>query len=253
MVMDEEMQDEFGTMADWTREAVGRLGDEHAMPAACRGSGRPSGLDWLLTRLETTPDDSLLDVGAGLGGPAAFAREQSGVRPVCLDPMEQACAAAASLFRLPALVGEGSRLPFASGSFGWAWSLGTLCTTDEKEAWMTELRRVMRPAGRLGLLVLVATGESFRVPWGNAFPSRAELSELLGRTGFTVVDETWSDHLADADDTWQRREDEVEAAIRDAHGDDDRYMTVKAQERRMGDLIESGRIRGRLLVAAASA
>ena len=55
MGVDEQMQDEFGTMAAWTRQAVSDLGPDHAMPAACRGSGRPSGLDWLLTRLGPQP------------------------------------------------------------------------------------------------------------------------------------------------------------------------------------------------------
>jgi SAM-dependent methyltransferase len=253
MAVDEAMEDEFGTMAAWTHEAVVGLGPEHAMPAACRGSGRPSALEWLLTRLGPAAGSPLLDVGAGLGGPAAFAREQTDVRPVCVDPMGQASAAAAALFRLPALVGEGARLPFASGSFAIAWSLGTLCTTEEKAVWLAELRRVLHPSGRLGLLVVMSTGESFRVPWGNAFPSGADLTRLLAAAGFGVVDEVWADDLAEADATWRRREEAVDAAIRDAHGDDDRYLTVKRQERRMGELLELGQVRGRLVVAAGQA
>ncbi|MDV3220846.1 class I SAM-dependent methyltransferase [Intrasporangium sp.] len=252
MVVDDEMQDEFGTMAAWTREAVTELGADHAMPAACRGSGRPSGLDWLLARLEPQSGGLLLDVGAGLGGPAAYARARAGVRPVCVDPMGQASAATSALFGLPALVGEGARLPFMDRAAGLVWSLGTLCTTDDKATWLAELRRILRPGGRLGLLVVTATGESFSVPWGNAFPSVHELTALLTAAGFTVLDEIWSDELADADAVWQGREDAVEAAVRAAHGHDDRYAAIKLQERRMGELLESGRIRGRLLVAATS-
>jgi SAM-dependent methyltransferase len=220
------------------------------MPAACRGSGRPSGLDWLLARLGGQAGDVLLDVGAGLGGPAAYAREQAAFHPVCLDPMSEASAAASALFGLPALVGEGARLPFVDRALGLVWSLGTLCTTDDKASWLAELRRILQPGGRLGLLVVSATGESFSVPWGNAFPSGHELTALLGAAGFTVLDEIWSDELAEADAGWQRREDAVEAAVRAAHGHDDRYTTVKDQERRMGELLESGKVRGRLLVAA---
>ncbi|GAA6524233.1 class I SAM-dependent methyltransferase [Intrasporangium sp. DVR] len=252
MVVDEEMQDEFGTMAAWTWEAVTGLGHDHAIPAACRGSGRPSGLDWLLARLGPAPGDPLLDVGAGLGGPAAYARSRTGVRPVCLEPMGQAAAAAARLFSLPALVAEGARLPLPAESFGFAWSLGTLCTTDEKAAWLAELRRVLRPGARLGLLVVLATHESFRVPWGNAFPNGDELAGLLAAAGFTVVDEAWTDDLPAPDDEWQRLEDEVDAAVERAHGHDQRHATVKEHERRMGDLVESGRVRGRLLVARAA-
>ena len=99
----------------------------------------------------------------------------------------------------------------------------------------------------------MSTGESFRVPWGNAFPSGADLTRLLAAAGFGVVDEVWADDLAEADATWRRREEAVDAAIRDAHGDDDRYLTVKRQERRMGELLELGRVRGRLVVAAGQA
>ena len=249
MGVDEQMQDEFGTMAAWTRQAVSDLGPDHAIPAACRGSGRPSGLDWILTRLGPQPAGRLLDVGAGLGGPAAYAKIHTALRPVCVEPMRQAAAGAASLFGLPALVGDGARLPFASGSFRFAWSLGTLCTTDQKGVWLAELRRVLRPKGRLGLLVVMATSDSFDVPWGNAFPSEEELTWLLGAAGFMVLDAVWSDDLAPADATWQRLEDEVEVAVRDAHGADARYATVKEQERNLGELLESGRVRGRLLVA----
>lgn len=251
MLIDEEMQDEFGTMAAWTREAVERLGPDHAIPAACRGSGRPSGLDWLLDRMEVERGARLLDVGAGLGGPAAYAREQAGILPVCLEPMRPAAGASAALFDLPSLVAEGARLPIADGSFRLAWSLGTLCTTDEKAVWLAELRRVLEDGARLGLLVVMATGESFEVPWGNAFPSSQELTTLLTAAGFTVRDEAWTDDLAPTPERWERLEDEVQSAVREAHGADARYATVQDQERRMGHLVEAGRVRGRLLVATA--
>jgi hypothetical protein len=99
----------------------------------------------------------------------------------------------------------------------------------------------------------MSTEESFSVPWGNAFPSEEELTRLLAGAGFDVVDGVWADDLAEADATWHRREEAIEGAIRAAHGDDDRYVTVKRQEQRMGELLEAGRVRGRLLVAAGQA
>ena len=44
---DDAMALEFDVLSDWTREAVGHLGDDHALPAACRGSASPSPLAWL--------------------------------------------------------------------------------------------------------------------------------------------------------------------------------------------------------------
>jgi SAM-dependent methyltransferase len=250
--MAEPMQDEFGTMARWTVEAVTALGPDHAIPAACRGSGTPAVLDWLLERLATSPATRLLDVGAGLGGPAAYGRERTGLHAVCVDPMGAACRAASSCFTLPALVGDAARLPFADGSFDAAWSLGTLCTTEHKEAWLRELRRVLRDGASLGLLVLVGTPVGFTTSSGNAFPSDDELGELLVRAEFAVTDREWSANLPDAEGRWQALESEVDDAIARQHGRDPRYVRVKEQERALGQLLEARRIQGRLIVARAA-
>ncbi|GAC1345900.1 MAG: hypothetical protein NVSMB29_20240 [Candidatus Dormibacteria bacterium] len=53
---------------------------------------------WLLDRLQLEPGQTFLDVGAGVGGPAAFARRERGVRPLLTDPELGACRAARSLF-----------------------------------------------------------------------------------------------------------------------------------------------------------
>ena len=60
---------EFGTVAEWTAVVAARLGPDYAIPAACRGSGQPAALDWLLEGLGPVPGEPLVDVGAGLGGP----------------------------------------------------------------------------------------------------------------------------------------------------------------------------------------
>ena len=67
------MEAEFDTVAEWTAEVATDLGPEYFVPAACRGSGQPMALDWLLAGLRAGPGDLLLDVGAGIGGPAAYA------------------------------------------------------------------------------------------------------------------------------------------------------------------------------------
>ena len=65
---DTSAEPEFATMARWTVDAVRGLGDDHALAAACRGSGGPAALAWLADHLELAPGDRLLDVGAGMGG-----------------------------------------------------------------------------------------------------------------------------------------------------------------------------------------
>src|ERR1700735_3340006 len=42
------MTAEFDTVAEWTAEVAAGLGPGYYLPAACRGSGHPAALDWLL-------------------------------------------------------------------------------------------------------------------------------------------------------------------------------------------------------------
>ena len=76
---------EFDTVASWTADAVEALGPEYAIPAGCRGSGNPAAMQWLGNGLGLAPGRLLVDVGAGVGGPAAFARAEFGIDAVLLD------------------------------------------------------------------------------------------------------------------------------------------------------------------------
>ena len=111
------MDAEFDTVALWTAEVVAGLDPAQRIPAGCRGSGSPGALHWLLDHLRPERDQVFLDCGAGVGGPAAFAARETGVRPVLTDPEPGACRAARSLFGLPALQ-AGSQLPIATGAIG---------------------------------------------------------------------------------------------------------------------------------------
>jgi SAM-dependent methyltransferase len=152
----EAMEAEFDTVAGWTEEAVRDLGPEYAIPAGCRGSGSLGALRWLADRLELATGTRMLDDGAGVGGPAGWLAAERRIRPVCAEPMAAAVRASRRLFGLPATVAVAQSLPFADGSFDAAWCLGVLCTTSDKAGALAELRRVLVPGGRLGLLVFVA-------------------------------------------------------------------------------------------------
>ena len=68
------MDAEFDTVAEWTAQVAVKLGPDFYVPAACRGSGSPAALDWLIDHMRLVPGDRLLDCGAGTGGPAAYPR-----------------------------------------------------------------------------------------------------------------------------------------------------------------------------------
>ena len=247
------MEAEFDTVAAWTADVALELGPEHHVPAGCRGSGGPAALRWFLDHLRPTPWAVFLDVGAGVGGPAAFAEEEAGVRPVLTEPQAGACRAARRLFDLP-VAQSASALPVREGSVAYGWCLGVLCTVPDQPGLLRELRRVLAPDARFGLLVYVAEHDAVRdAPEGNHFPTAAGLAALLEDAGLAVEH---SGHLADFAATpplWQEHADAVEAELERRHADDDRFRTAERQAGRIGRLIAAGEVRGTMLVVRPAA
>jgi SAM-dependent methyltransferase len=242
----EPMAAEFDAVATWTADAAAALGLDHYIPAACRGSGGPAALDWLLDRLDVTAGSLLLDVGAGVGGPAAHARVKRGLRCVLAEPEGGAVRAARRLFDLPAVRADAAALPLRTASVPVAWCLGVLCTTPDHRAVLRELRRVLEPGGRVGLLVYVATTELPEQPAGNNFPHRAGLAALIEDAGFAVLDTVPLTELPEEPDGWQRRVDAVRAVIAARHAGDDAWRLAEEQERTISHLIGSGAVAGGL-------
>jgi len=249
--MTAEMQAEFDTVAAWTGEVAVDLGPDTYLPAGCRGSGSPGALRWLLDRLEVTSTDDMLDAGAGVGGPAAFARAEVGVAPVLSEPEVGACRAARRLFGLP-VVQAASELPFASGSFDVAWSLGVLCTVPDQPLLLRELHRVLRPGGRLGMLVFVAQGPLPEQPVGNDFPTEDRLRDLLAGAGLQVRDSASAADFAGLPDHWREQADAVDAELERRHGDDPAWRTAEQQSGIIGRLLGSGDLVGTLVLAHAA-
>lgn len=242
------MTAEFDTVATWTADAVAELGPDHALPAACRGSGSPAALDWLADRLGLGRGTRLLDSGAGVGGPAAYTARSLGVEPLLVEPMEGACRAAARLFGHRVVVGDGAALPVPDASYDVAWSLGVLCTVDDKVAHLAELARVVGPGAMVGLLVFERTVDRLpEQPDGNAFPDRSERTTSLHRAGLDVVDTALVGDLPATPDSWQRAVAEVDAVIERDHGDDEAYVVAQRQSDLVGRLMADGLVVGRLV------
>lgn len=244
--MTDAMKAEFDTVAEWTADVARDLGPEHHLPAGCRGSGSPGALRWLLDRLEVSGQDKMLDVGAGVGGPAAFAAAETGVRPVLSEPEPGACLAARRLFDLP-VVQASSDLPFASGSFDVVWCLGVLCTVPDQQRLVAELRRVLRPGGRLGLLVFVATKALPEQPEGNAIPTEDGLQALLDDAGLEIRDSASAGDFAGVPPFWDERTAAVGAELQRRHGHDAAWQTAERQSRIIGRLLGTGDLVGTLL------
>jgi len=250
--VEDPMTAEFGTVAEWTAEVARRLGPRYAVPAACRGSGQPAALDWLLAGLDLAPGALLADVGAGLGGPAAYGAARAGIRPLLLEPEHAACRAAAGLFGLPVIQADATRLPLASGRLDGAWSLGVLCTLPTREAQLAmlrELRRVVRPGAPIGLLVYVAgrlpLGDP---PEGNRFPAGEDLDALVHRAGLRVLHAADAHGMSAPSASWRQRAEAVEHELHRRFGQTPALRTADEQSERIGRLLESGALAGRVLL-----
>jgi SAM-dependent methyltransferase len=247
------MEAEFDTVAEWTAQVCLSLGPEYHLPGACRGSGNPHALDWLIHHLGTRPGDTLLDSGAGVGGPAAYAARSGGICPVLVDPEAGACRAAVRLFGLPVVRASGTALPMADHAVDSAWCLAVLCTTADQVEVLSELHRVVRPGGGIGLLVFVAhrdiaPGEQ---PEGNHFPDAASLHRMFEAARLAVTGQQLVSGI-DGDLTdWHRRSDRVARELRRRYGDTDTWQVANAQSERMTALLESSAVTATLYALAA--
>lgn len=240
------MQAEFDTVAEWTADAAVALGANHYVAAGCRGSGGPATLNRLLDGMNVRDGGPLLDVGAGVGGPAAYAQRTRALRPVLVEPEAGACRAARRLFGLPTIRANGVVLPFADGAFDAVWSIGVLCTTPDHSASLAELRRVLSEGGRLGLLVYVAQDALPDQPKGNNFPTGAGLRREFADAGFEVLAEQGMVPPEDESADWRHRVDAVEHELEARHAADSAWTAAQDQSAIIGGLLAGGHLRGQL-------
>jgi len=245
----EAMEAEFDTVAEWTAQAAVDLGPDYYVPAGCRGSGSPAALDWLADHMRLSPGAVLLDCGAGVGGPAAYAAQSRSVQPVLVEPEAGACRAAKRLFGQPVVQAPGDVLPLADESVDHAWSLGVLCTTPKQLSLLTELRRTVRPDGRVGLLVFVAHRELPEdVLPDNHFPTPEALEELVNDAGFAVEHRLSTADLPAIPPEWDERVEAVTEALAERHGHTRVWQLAEDQSSTIGRLLGDGTLTGELSV-----
>lgn len=242
----DQMSAEFDTVAWWTAQVVRDLGADHAVPAGCRGSGAPSWLDWLIDALRIASDDAMIDVGAGVGGPAAYAARRTGVRPVLVEPEFGACRAARTLFDLPVVQATGAAVPFGTARSDVVWCLGVVCTTPDDAAkveLLRELRRLVSRRGRVGLLVLQATTDTLQdPPEGNHFPTVESFPGLLAEAGLVIRDSIDTRLLDAPPEEWDRRTTDVDDELERRYADTRSWKAAQHQSARLGEMLRDGQL-----------
>jgi ubiquinone/menaquinone biosynthesis C-methylase UbiE len=156
----------------------------------------------LKRRLLANAQGRLLEIGVGTG--LSFVHYPPIEALVAVDPSEpmlkRARHRAAELGRELTLVeAPAEALPFADDSFDTAVSLAVLCTVADQARALSEVRRVLRPGGRLVFLEhvraadpkLASWQDRLERPWGwfagGCHPNRRTL-EAIEAAGFDVIE-----------------------------------------------------------------
>ena len=167
----------------------------------------------LLELARIRAEDRVLDIGAGLAGPARLLASVLGCRVACLEMSPDYCAGAVLLNRLTGLedrieVHEGSALdmPFPDDSFDVVWMQNVGMNIADKRKLYGEVYRVLKPGGRYAFQEMAA-GEAatsyFPLPWAtdpadSFLVSAEETRSVLGESGFIaeLFEDTSEAHLS---------------------------------------------------------
>lgn len=160
-------------------------------------------VETLARRAAIRPGMAVLDVCAGLGGPARFLAHRMGVSVTGVDLTHSRCVAGqrlTGLVRLHSLVhlirADAQILPFRTGVFDAAVSQEGMLHVPDKGAVLAEVARVLRPGGRLAFSDWVsrprlADNERQRLAEWMAAVSLKSIDgyrELLARAGFASIE-----------------------------------------------------------------
>lgn len=147
-------------------------------------------------------EDRVLDIGAGLAGPARMLAASPGCQVECIDLSPDYCVAALLLNRLTGLdeqvavhVGSALEIPYADNSFDAVWMQNVGMNIPDKPKLYQEIYRVLKPGGRFAFQEMVAGATPatyFPLPWAtdaadNFLISASEMHTVLTRSGFRAL------------------------------------------------------------------
>lgn len=157
-----------------------------------------------LDQLDIAADHHVFDVGCGLGGASRFAAQRYGCRVTGIDLTQEYIATGEALSswvglgdRIILERGDATAAPHPDGTFDRAYMMHVGMNIADKNALATELYRLLRPGGKLGIydVMRVSDGDLvFPVPWatnpeGSAVSPPDVYKAALQAAGFRIFAE----------------------------------------------------------------
>jgi SAM-dependent methyltransferase len=126
------------------------------------GRGRAATVE-LADLAKVTASDRVLDVGCGIGGPSRYLAHRYGCKVSGIDLTVEFIAVAQMLEKLTKLdhlvdyrQASATGLPFPDASFDLVWSQNVAMNIADRHRYYGELRRVVKPGGRIGISEVLA-------------------------------------------------------------------------------------------------
>lgn len=160
--------------------------------------------------LAPRPSDTVLDAGAGLGGPARYLADRFGCRVIGIDLTPEFVAIGNVLSertrmndRVELRVGDITATGLEDEAVDHCWTQHVAMNIADRSGLYREIRRVLRPGGRFALFDVIDGGGGeliLPVPWATTpehshLVTREDLRALLEDSGFRI--DVWDDPTAE--------------------------------------------------------
>jgi SAM-dependent methyltransferase len=157
-----------------------------------------------LDQLDLSSDHHVLDVGCGLGGASRFVAQRYGSRVTGIDLTHEyietgrvLCSWLGLEHRVALDQGTATAMSYPDGTFDKAYMMHVGMNIADKQCLVSELHRVLRPGGYLGIYDVMRVGDgdlTFPVPWAasadaSAVASPDEYKNALKAVGFQITAE----------------------------------------------------------------
>ncbi len=165
--------------------------------------GGQSATSHLIRAMNLSPGAKVLEVGAGIGGPARQVASEADVHVTGIDLTPEFCDIATRLSQITKMqdrvsfqTGNALSMPFAHGGFDAAYTIHTAMNIEHKLDLYNEIFRVLKPGGVFGIYDIMYGDDprelDFPLPW-SATPETSFLVTMndtimfLQSCGFNVV------------------------------------------------------------------